>query len=99
VCIEISEAAIPVRPQVTAACEMLGFDPLYIANEGKLVAIVAAEEAENALEAMRTDPYGQDAVAIGTVQPAPAGRVLLRTNLGSRRVVEMLAGELLPRIC
>jgi hydrogenase expression/formation protein HypE len=98
-CIEISEQAIPVRPQVRAACEMLGFDPLYIANEGKLVAIVRAEEAKKALEAMRGTRYGAEAVAIGTVQAAPTGRVLLRTNLGSRRVVEMLAGELLPRIC
>ena len=99
VCIEIAEQAIPVRPQVTAACEMLGFDPLYIANEGKLVAILAPEQAEAALAALRLDPHGQEAVIIGAVQPAPAGRVLLRTSLGSRRVVEMLAGELLPRIC
>ncbi|HSQ17419.1 MAG TPA: AIR synthase-related protein, partial [Anaerolineales bacterium] len=73
--------------------------PLYIANEGKLVAIVAPEQADQALAALRSHSYGQDAVAIGTVQPAPSGRVLLRTNLGSRRVVEMLAGEMLPRIC
>jgi hydrogenase expression/formation protein HypE len=99
VCIEIEEQAIPVRPQVQAACEMLGFDPLYIANEGKLVAIVAPEDAEKALEAMRGERYGAEAVAIGKVGAAPAGRVLLRTNLGSRRVVEMLAGEMLPRIC
>ena len=99
VCIEIEEQAIPVRPQVRAACDMLGFDPLYIANEGKLVAIVAPEEAQMALEALRGERYGAEAVAIGTVQPAPSGRVLLRTNLGSRRVVEMLAGEMLPRIC
>jgi len=99
ICIEIEEAVIPVRPQVRAACEMLGFDPLYIANEGKLVAFVAPEQAEQALKALRSHPYGRDAAAIGRVQPAPSGRVLLRTNLGSRRVVEMLAGELLPRIC
>jgi len=84
---------------VRAACEMLGFDPLYIANEGKLVAFVAPEQAEQALRALRSHSYGREAAAIGRVQPAPSGRVLLRTNLGSRRVVEMLAGELLPRIC
>jgi hydrogenase expression/formation protein HypE len=99
VCIEIEEQAIPVRPQVAAACEMLGFDPLYIANEGKLVAILPAAEAEQALAALRLDPHGQEAVVIGAVQPAPSGRVLLKTSLGSRRVVDMLAGELLPRIC
>jgi hydrogenase expression/formation protein HypE len=99
VCIEIQEQAIPVRTQVTAACEMLGFDPLYIANEGKLVAIVPPGQAGQALAALRSHPYGREAVIIGMVQPAPSGRVLLRTNLGSRRVVEMLAGEMLPRIC
>ena len=99
VCIEIEEKAIPVRPQVAAACEMLGFDPLYIANEGKLVAILPVGQAEAGLAALRSHPYGREAVIIGTVQPAPSGRVLLRTSLGSRRVVEMLAGELLPRIC
>jgi hydrogenase expression/formation protein HypE len=99
ICIEIEEQAIPVRPEVAAACEMLGFDPLYIANEGKLVAIVAAEQVEQALTAMHADHYGQAAVVIGRVLPSPSGRVLLKTNLGSRRVVDMLAGELLPRIC
>jgi len=99
VCLLIEEQAIPIRPAVQAACEMLGFDPLYIANEGKLVAIVPAEEAEAALEAMRRTPYGTMAARIGRVESSPARRVLLRTTIGTTRVVETLSGELLPRIC
>ncbi len=99
VCITIEEDAIPVRPAVSAACEMLGFDPLYIANEGKLIALVAQEDAEKTLLAMRSVPYGQDAVIIGTVTQDPPGRVLMRTTIGTRRILDMLAGELLPRIC
>jgi hydrogenase expression/formation protein HypE len=95
----LKEETIPVRREVAAACEMLGFDPLYIANEGKLVAIVAREDAEAVLQAMRATSYGKDAVMIGEVIAEPPGRVLLRTTLGSRRVVDMLAGEMLPRIC
>lgn len=99
VAIMLDEPTIPVRPAVSAACEMLGFDPLYIANEGKLLAIVAAEEAEHILTVMRQQVYGREAVIIGQVQGAPQGRVLLRTAFGSTRIVDMLAGELLPRIC
>ena len=99
ICLEINEKDIPVRPAVAAACEMLGFDPLYIANEGKLVAIVPGEQVDTALAAMRSAPFGQEAVCIGQVLAEPQGRVLLRTRLGSRRIVDMLAGELLPRIC
>ena len=95
----IHESDIPVRPATTAACEILGFDPLYIANEGKLIAIVAANVAEKVLAAMRSSQYGEEAVIIGEVNAAPAGRVLLKTGLGSTRVVDMLAGEILPRIC
>jgi hydrogenase expression/formation protein HypE len=95
----LEEANIPVRPAVAAACEMLGFDPLYVANEGKLVAIVGKKEADQVLEAMRTVRYGGEAVIIGEVQEAPAGRVLLRTLFGSTRLLDMLAGEMLPRIC
>jgi hydrogenase expression/formation protein HypE len=84
---------------VAAACEILGFDPLYVANEGKLVAVVAAEAADSVLAAMRATRYGEEAVMIGEVRPAPAGRVLLHTSLGSHRVVDVLMGELLPRIC
>jgi hydrogenase expression/formation protein HypE len=95
----IEETHIPVRPAVMAACEMLGFDPLYVANEGKLIAIVAPEDADQVLEAMHATPRGEEAAIIGEVRREPAGRVLLKTNLGSTRVVDMLAGEMLPRIC
>jgi hydrogenase expression/formation protein HypE len=97
--IMIKEELIPVRPVVLAACELLGFDPLYIANEGKLVAIVAPEIAGPVLETMRSTPLGEASVEIGEVLISPTGRVLMRTSLGSTRVVETLAGELLPRIC
>ena len=99
VCILLNEEQIPVRPEVAAACEMLGFDPLYVANEGKLVAIVAREDAGAVLSAMRATHYGEGAVVIGEVTAAPQGRVLLKTSLGSTRIVDMLAGEMLPRIC
>jgi hydrogenase expression/formation protein HypE len=95
----LMEEKISVRPDVAAACEMLGFDPLYVANEGKLVAIVAPEDAESVLEAMRATRYGEAAVVIGEVTREPRGRVLLKTPLGSTRIVDMLAGEMLPRIC
>ena len=95
----LDERTIPARPAVVAACEMLGFDPLYVANEGKLLAIVTAADAPAVLAAMRATRYGEEAVVIGRVDAAPAGRVLLRTAIGSTRVVDMLAGEMLPRIC
>jgi len=95
----LEEESIPVRPQVRAACEMLGFDPLYIANEGKLVAMVAPDEAEAVLRTMRATHYGEEALIIGQVTAEPPGRVLLKTPLGSTRIVDMLAGEMLPRIC
>jgi hydrogenase expression/formation protein HypE len=95
----IDEESIPVRPAVNAACEMLGFDPLFVANEGKLIAIVAPEAAEKILRAMHLDPLGKQARAIGRVVEKPSGRVLMKTSLGSTRIVDMLAGELLPRIC
>jgi hydrogenase expression/formation protein HypE len=97
--IVLEEGQIPVRPAVAAACEILGFDPLYVANEGKLAAVVAAEDAGRVLRAMRATRYGEEAVVIGRVQARPGGRVLVHTALGSHRVVEMLAGEMLPRIC
>lgn len=95
----LREEAIPVKPAVMAACEMLGFDPLYVANEGKLLAIVAPESAGKVLAAMRATRYGEEAVIIGEVTAEPRGRVLLKTAIGSSRVVDMLAGEMLPRIC
>ncbi|MCX7682727.1 MAG: hydrogenase expression/formation protein HypE [Anaerolineae bacterium] len=97
--IEIEEAAVPVRPAVAAACEMLGFDPLTVANEGKLVAFVPPEEADEALAALRSHPLGQEAVRIGFATEEHPGLVLARTHIGGRRVVDMPTGELLPRIC
>jgi hydrogenase expression/formation protein HypE len=97
--IVLEERAIPVRPAVQAACEMLGFDPLFVANEGKLLAAVDPDHAEATLEAMRAQPYGGNAVIIGEVTAEPPGRVLMKTVIGSHRVVDELSGELLPRIC
>jgi hydrogenase expression/formation protein HypE len=99
VAILLDERRIPARPAVAAACEMLGFDPLYIANEGKLVAIVGHEDAEKVLGVMRATRYGEEAVVIGEVREAPKDRVLMKTSIGSTRVVDVLMGEMLPRIC
>ena len=99
VAIVLEEAALPVRPAVMAASELLGFDPLYIANEGRLLALVDPDDAEAVLAAMRQTRYGEEAVVIGRVAAQPAARVLLRTAIGSTRVVEVLAGEMLPRRC
>jgi len=98
-CITISEETVPVSPAVRGACEMLGFEPLYLANEGKLVAVVDAAYADAVAGAMRAHPYGRNAAVIGTVAEAPAGRVLLETTIGNTRPLEMLSGEQLPRIC
>jgi hydrogenase expression/formation protein HypE len=98
-CITLDEQSIPVHPAVNAACEMLGFDPLYVANEGKLLALVGKEAAVRVLAAMQNTRYGAESVIIGEVTGEPAGRVLLRTTLGTSRVLSMLAGEMLPRIC
>jgi hydrogenase expression/formation protein HypE len=98
-CIFIDEDKIPVHPAVRAACEMLGFDPLYIANEGKLVAIVAQYETDKVLKAMRSSQVGEGAVVIGEVITKPSSRVLMKTTIGTTRVVDVLAGEMLPRIC
>lgn len=95
----LDETRIPVRPAVVAACELLGFDPLYIANEGKLVAIVERDDADHALSVMRMTRYGEDAAIIGEVRAEPDSRVLMKTSLGSTRVVAVLMGEMLPRIC
>ncbi len=95
----LEESKLPIHPEVAAACEMLGFDPLYIANEGKLLAVVGREDTEKVLEVMKKNKYGKEAVVIGTVAQSPPGRLLLSTDLGSTRIVDVLAGELLPRIC
>lgn len=97
--IELDETAIPVKEQVRGACELLGLDPLYVANEGKLVAFVAAADAERVLAAMRSHPFGREAQMIGTVQEQDPGLVTMVTVLGTKRVVDMLAGDQLPRIC
>ncbi|MEW6716523.1 MAG: hydrogenase expression/formation protein HypE [Chloroflexota bacterium] len=97
--IVIEEGNIPVRPAVNAACELLGFDPLYMANEGKLIAIVAQEDADALLKTMHSIRYGEEAVLIGKVQSEPPGRVLMKTAIGSTRVLDLHSGELLPRIC
>jgi len=97
--IEIEEAAVPVRPPVEAACEMMGFDPLTVANEGKVVIFVPPEEAEAALDALRAHPLGANAARIGVVTAEHPGMVLARTGIGGRRVLDMPLGELLPRIC
>jgi hydrogenase expression/formation protein HypE len=99
IAIHLDEKAIPVHPAVEAACEMLGFDPLYVANEGKLIAIVSREDADEILEVMHEAPYGEMACRIGEVKEDPVGRVLMRTSIGGTRVVDVLAGEMLPRIC
>jgi len=95
----IEESAIPIREEVKGACELLGLDPLYVANEGKLVAVVAAEEADRLLAAMRGHPLGTNARIIGKVVEAHPGVVTMRTCLGTSRIVDMLAGDQLPRIC
>ena len=97
--IEFDERKVPLRPEVDAACEMLGFDPFYVANEGKLVAILPAKAAEVVLAAMRHHEYGKDAAIIGMVVAAHPGVVTARTAIGGMRVVDLPAGELLPRIC
>jgi hydrogenase expression/formation protein HypE len=99
VSIEIEETATPIRDEVKAFCEILGLDPLYLANEGKLVAIVPEEEEHAALLAMRGHPLGSGASIIGRTGTGEAGRVTMRTGFGGRRIVDMLVGEQLPRIC
>ena len=97
--IRLEEAAIPLQEQVRGACEILGFDPLYVANEGKCIAIVAPEVADRALALMRDDPLGGRAAIIGEIVADGPGRVVLRSRVGGERVVDMLSGEQLPRIC
>jgi len=97
--IVIDELTVPVRPEVTGACEILGIDPLYVANEGKLLAVVAPEAEQAALTALRSHPLGTSAAVIGEVREEPPGMVVLDTAFGGTRVVDMLAGDPLPRIC
>jgi hydrogenase expression/formation protein HypE len=95
----LDEAAIPLRPEVRGACEMLGLDPLYVANEGKLIAVVPPENADRVLAAMRAHPLGKNSALVGTIVADHPGMVILRSRVGGKRVVTLLAGEQLPRIC
>jgi len=95
----IDEARVPVQPAVAAACELLGIDPLYVANEGAMIAVVAPAAAAAALAALRSSPGGDDAAEIGEVRDDPPGMVLVRTRFGGRRVLDQLVGDPLPRIC
>lgn len=97
--IELDEGAIPIRDEVRGACEMLGLDPLYVANEGKLVAIVPPEVADIVLEAMRRHPLGRGSCRVGHVTDKHPGLVTMRTAFGTSRIVDMLSGDQLPRIC
>jgi hydrogenase expression/formation protein HypE len=97
--IRLVEAAIPVGEEVRGACEILGLDPLYVANEGKCLALVAPEAADRALEVVRAHPLGREAAIVGEVVAEHPGRVMLRSRVGGVRVVDMLSGEQLPRIC
>ena len=95
----LEEDRLPVRPTVAGACELLGIDPLYVANEGKLVAVVPPKEADDTLAAIRAHPRGRDAAVIGEIRAEPPGLVVLVTGLGGTRIVDMLVGDPLPRIC
>jgi hydrogenase expression/formation protein HypE len=97
--ISVDELSVPVRPEVSGACEILGLDPLYVANEGKLVAVVAPEDEAAALAALQSHPLGTSAAVIGEVRDEPPGMVVLETGFGGSRIVDMLAGDPLPRIC
>jgi hydrogenase expression/formation protein HypE len=99
VAIIVDEAAVPVRPVVTGACELLGIDPLYVACEGRLVAVVPGADVDAAIAALRADPLGADAAVIGRVGQEPPGLVLLKTSFGGTRIVDKLVGDPLPRIC
>jgi len=99
VCIELREEALPIAPAVNTACELLGLDPLQVANEGKMLVLLPEEQAEAALAAMRCAPYGGGAVMIGRVLDGPAGRVQLKTRVGPARIVDRPVGEPMPRIC
>jgi len=97
--VRLVESAVPCGPEVRAACEMLGLDPLYVANEGKLIAVVPAADADRLLATMRSHPLGSKAAIIGEIVAEHAGMVVLKSVVGGERVVTLLAGEQLPRIC
>jgi len=97
--IQITETHLPVKPEVMGICELLGFDPMYVANEGKLLAFINPADAEKVLDAVRKDPKGKDACIIGEVVDDHPGQVFMKTRIGGTRIVDMLTGEQLPRIC
>jgi hydrogenase expression/formation protein HypE len=97
--VEINEGDIPIQEEVRAACEILGYDPLYLANEGKLVAFVPSEIAPDMLKKMKENKYGKESKIIGRVVKKSEGKVYLNTTIGGKRIVDMLTGEQLPRIC
>ena len=97
--IRIHEKMLPIRPAVRGICELLGFDPLYVANEGKLLAFVPEDQADRVLAAIHKSPYGKEARIIGEVIDDHPGRVYMKTRIGGERIVDMLSGEQLPRIC
>jgi hydrogenase expression/formation protein HypE len=99
VCIKLEEAAIPVDEVVQGACEIFGLDPLYVANEGRFAVFVPAAQANAALRIMKTIPVSQGSVRVGVVEPSPGRMVVLQSRIGGNRVVDMLSGEQLPRIC
>ena len=97
--ISIEESKIPVRDDVAGACEVLGFDPLYLANEGRMIVFVPAIEAAHALDVLRSAPHTEGAVEIGRVRAGRSGLVTMQSSIGTRRILDMLSGEQLPRIC
>jgi len=97
--IVVEEAKVPVKEEVKAACELLGLDPVYVANEGKLVAVIDPTDTDKILGQMRKNIYGRDAAIVGEVTKEHPGKVIMKTKLGPSRIVDMLSGELLPRIC
>ena len=99
VAVVLEEPALPLRPAVVGTCEILGIDPLYVASEGRLIAVVAEEAANDALAILRSHPLGAEAAIVGEVRAEPEGFVLLQTGFGGSRVVDMLVGDPLPRIC
>jgi hydrogenase expression/formation protein HypE len=97
--IKIFEEAIPIKEEIKAACEILGFDPLYLANEGKVVVIAPEESAQTIIKTMRQNPLGKESQIIGEIVKDSKGKVIMKTEIGGSRIIEMLAGDQLPRIC
>jgi len=98
-CLRLDESAVPIRKEVASACEMLGLNPLHVANEGKCIMVIDGNDSERALDILRSQQYGEEAEVIGEVMDAPAGKVIAKTAIGGERIVDMLTGEQLPRIC